>query len=91
MAASDHEKDHAWLPKERSAQEIASASGTNRWAGWPYTKYMVANDNIDGAACWILCSAKKAREMKIPEEKWAYGRNCHRYWYSPPTRPRLRI
>ena len=71
VAASDHEKDHAWLPIVRTPEEIATAAGSNRWAGWPYTKYMVANDNIDGAAAWFMCSAGQARQLGIPEQKWS--------------------
>ena len=44
------------------------------------TKYMNANDNIDGAASWLMCSVGTAKRLGIPEEKWVYqhsGAHCH--------------
>jgi acetyl-CoA acetyltransferase len=37
----------AWFPKERSAEEIVSATGTNRMIAYPYTKYMNAIMEVD--------------------------------------------
>ena len=42
------------------------------YVGYPYTKYMCANDNIDGAAAWLVCSAGTARKLGVSEDKWAY-------------------
>ena len=41
---------------------------------------MNANDNIDGAASWLMCSVGTAKRLGIPEEKWVYqhsGAHCH--------------
>ena len=33
------------------AEETGTAAGANPWTGFPCTKCMVANNNIDAAAC----------------------------------------
>merc|ERR1740129_433117 len=78
VAAS--QPDHAWLPIYRTSEEIAIPSASNRWVGYPYTKYMNANDNVDGAASWLLCSVSTARRLGVHEDKWVYlhaGAECH--------------
>ena len=72
--------DHAWIPTYRTPEEVATPTVQNRWVGFPYTKYMNANDNIDGAASWLMCSVGTAKRLGIPEEKWVYqhsGAHCH--------------
>lgn len=90
VAASDHEKDYAWIPKVRTPEEIGSPTGTNRYVGYPYTKYMVANDNIDAAAAWLMCSVRTAKRLGIAPEKWVYihsGAQAHEgsdeKWFLP--------
>lgn len=66
------EKDFAWIPTYRTPEEVATANPSNRWVGYPYTKYMNANDNVDGAASWFMCSVKTAKRLGISEDKWVY-------------------
>ena len=80
VAASGAERQYAWLPTERTAEEIATPSGGNRWVGYPYTKYMCANDNVDGAASWLLCSVRTAKRLGVERSRWVYllsGAQCH--------------
>ena len=74
--------EYAWIPENRTPEQIAApnAAVNNRWVGYPYTKFMNANDNIDGAASWLMCSVATAKRLGVPEEKWVYqhsGAHCH--------------
>ena len=74
--------EYAWIPEYRTPEQIAApnAAVNNRWVGYPYTKFMNANDNIDGAAAWLMCSVATAKRLGVPEEKWVYqhsGAHCH--------------
>jgi acetyl-CoA C-acetyltransferase len=66
------ENPYAWFPVERSAQEIATVTATNRMISYPYTKYMNAVMETDQAAAVLLCSVAAARELGVPEERWVY-------------------
>ena len=59
-----------------TAEQIASVNPDNPYIGFPYTKLMNSNAFIDQAAAIILTSAKKARELGVPEEKWVYLHGC---------------
>ena len=63
---------YAWFPVERSAQEIATLTESNRMISYPYTKYMNAVMETDQAAAVLICSVDAAREMGVPEERWVY-------------------
>ena len=68
------------LSKVRTAEEIGTPTATNRWVGYPYTKYMCANDNVDGAASWLLCSVRTAKRLGVERSRWVYllsGAQCH--------------
>jgi len=67
-----------------TAEQIASVNPDNPYIGFPYTKLMNSNAFIDQAAAIILTSAKKARELGVPEEKWVYLHGCadaYDHWY----------
>jgi acetyl-CoA C-acetyltransferase len=82
VAASPAERPYAWMPTARTADQIAMSGaaggggggggGGNRWVGYPYTKYMCANDSVDGAASWLLCSAATAARLGVRKENWVY-------------------
>ena len=67
---------HAWFPVARSAEEIATATPSNRYVGWPYTKFMNAMNQINQAASLLLTSVGKARSLGIPEDRWLYLHGC---------------
>ena len=64
---AEAQPEYAWIPKYRSPEEIAgpNAEANNRWVGYPYTKFMNANDNIDGAASWLMCSVATAKRLGV--------------------------
>jgi len=67
---------HAWFPKARSPEEIATPSDNNRYVGFPYTKYMNAIIQVDMAAAVVMTNVKTARELGVPESKWVYLHGC---------------
>jgi acetyl-CoA C-acetyltransferase len=75
---------NAWRQVERSAEEIRTPSASNRFVGFPYTKYMVSNNDVDMAAAVIICSAEKATELGVPRDRWVFihaGTDCHEHKY----------
>ncbi len=78
------ENPHAWFPKARSPEEISTPSESNRYIGFPYTKYMNAIIRIDMAAAVIMTNVKTARALGVDEAKWVYLHGCgdaHDLWY----------
>ena len=63
---------HAWFPTHRSPEEIAEAKPENRIVGFPYTKYMNSVMRVNQSSALVMMSAKKAREMEIPQSKWVF-------------------
>ena len=64
----------AWFPTERTADEIATATSTNRMVGYPYTKYMVAIMDVDMAAAVIVASHERADALGVPNDQRVYLR-----------------
>lgn len=76
---------YAWFPIERSAEEIATVTPTNRMIAYPYTKYVNAIINTEQAAAVLMCSVDMAKRLGIPEQQWVYWRGgdsqCEQIWY----------
>jgi acetyl-CoA C-acetyltransferase len=75
---------NAWLRERFSAEEIATPSARNRMIGFPYTKLMNANDDVDQGAALIVCSADAARRLAIPRERWIFlhsGADAHDHFF----------
>ncbi len=66
----------AWFPTLRSAQEIATPSESNRYVGFPYTKYLNSIIQVNQGAAVILTSLAKARELGVSEERMVYLHGC---------------
>jgi acetyl-CoA C-acetyltransferase len=50
--------------------------------GFPYTKLMNSNNDVDMAAALIMCSAEKAQALGVPRDKWVFphaGTDCHEH------------
>ena len=67
---------HAWFPKFRTPEEIATPSDSNRYVGFPYTKYMNAVIQVDMSAAVVMTNVKTARALGIPQDKWVYLHGC---------------
>lgn len=75
---------HAWSREALSAGQIAEPGPRNRMVGFPYTKSMNANNDVDMAAALVLCSAGRAVELGIPRDRWVFpvsGADCHEHQY----------
>ena len=75
---------NAWLRTARTAEEIRTPTATNRMIGFPYTKYMNANNNVDMAAALIMCSAATAEALGVARDRWVFpqsGTDCHEHNY----------
>ena len=59
----------AWGRKAFSADEIINVSDDNRMICWPYTKRMVANNNVNAAAAVLMTTLAAARAAGIAEDR----------------------
>ena len=70
---------HAWFPTVRTVDELISPTPSNRFVGYPYTKYMVSVMDVDMAATVIVASHGAADDLGVPPERrvylrgWCYG------------------
>ena len=73
---------YAWSKKQFTAEEIRTASDTNRMIGFPYPKLMNSNNDVDMSAALILCSAEKATALGVPRDRWIFpqsGSDAHEH------------
>jgi acetyl-CoA C-acetyltransferase len=73
---------YAWSPKEYTAEEIRTPSANNRMIGFPYTKFMNSNNDVDMSAALIMCSVEKAEALGVPRDRWIFpqsGSDAHEH------------
>lgn len=63
---------HAAAPIERKAQELVTVSDRNRMIADPYTRYVVARDQVNQAAAVLMMSVEAARKYRVPSEGWVF-------------------
>jgi acetyl-CoA C-acetyltransferase len=63
---------YAWDRQPHAAEEIATPSADNRMVGFPYTKLMVSNEQVDMAAALLVTSAAWAEAHGIARDKWVF-------------------
>ena len=63
---------YAWLRTPMTAEEIRSPSNGNRMVGFPYTRAMNSNWDLDQAAALILCSVETAEAMGVSRDRWLF-------------------
>lgn len=66
------ENPYAAAPVERSAAELVTPSAANRPIADPYTRYVVARDQVNQGAAVLLASVEAARALGVPESAWVY-------------------
>lgn len=66
----------SWFPTERSSEEISTVSDSNRYVGFPYTKYLNSVIQVNMGAALILTSLAKAKEMGVSEDRLVYLHGC---------------
>ncbi|MGI9614078.1 MAG: acetyl-CoA acetyltransferase [Acidimicrobiales bacterium] len=72
--------DYAWFRTPMSADEIRDPSPSNRMVGFPYTKAMNSNWDLDQAAAVLLCSVEAAEAAGISRDQWVFplaGTDAH--------------
>ncbi|TSA55254.1 MAG: hypothetical protein D4R44_00030 [Actinobacteria bacterium] len=90
---------YAWLRQSYTAEEIRNPSPDNRMVGFPYTKLMNSNNDVDMAAALVMCSVERAESLGVPRDKWIFihaGTDCHEHnfvshRYSFTDTPAIRI
>ncbi|MEY3986724.1 MAG: hypothetical protein RL080_64, partial [Actinomycetota bacterium] len=73
---------HAWIQDRFSAEQISTTSESNRMVGYPYTKLMNSNNDVDMAAALVMCSVKRAESLGIPRDRWVFpvaGTDAHEH------------
>ncbi len=71
---------YAWVRTPLTAEEIRTPTAQNRMVGWPYTKSMNSNWDLDQAAALLLCAAGTAEAMGVPRDRWVFpwaGTDAH--------------
>jgi acetyl-CoA C-acetyltransferase len=66
----------AWFPVERSAQEISQVSESNRYVGFPYTKYLNSIIQVNMGAALIMTSRQRARKLGVSDDRMVYLHGC---------------
>jgi acetyl-CoA C-acetyltransferase len=67
---------HAWFRNARSPEELVEVTADNRMVGFPYPKYLNAIMQVDQAAGVLIASAKMARELGVPQDRWVFLHGC---------------
>jgi acetyl-CoA C-acetyltransferase len=73
---------HAWMQQSYTAQAIRTPTPNNRMIGFPYTKLMNSNNDVDMAAALVMCSVERAEALGIARDKWIFlhaGTDCHEH------------
>lgn len=63
---------YAWNRRAYTAEEITTPTPENRMVGFPYTKRMVSNPNVDMSSGLIVCSAARAAELGVERDRWVF-------------------
>ena len=63
---------YSMFSQEYSADDIGRVSENNGYVAFPYTRAMVAKDNVNQAAAILLTTEDKARELGVDQSKWIY-------------------
>jgi acetyl-CoA C-acetyltransferase len=90
---------HAWIQQSYTAEAIRTPTQDNRMIGFPYTKLMNSNNDVDMAAALVMCSVERAEALGIARDKWIFlhaGTDCHEHnfvshRYSFTDTPAIRI
>jgi acetyl-CoA C-acetyltransferase len=63
---------HAVLPRAMRPETICTNSPANRLIGFPYTKLLNSNNNVNQAAAVLICSAERARSMGVSDDRMVF-------------------
>jgi acetyl-CoA C-acetyltransferase len=74
----------AWIQQAYTPAELRDPTPSNRMVGFPYTKLMNANNAVEQAACFVVCSVELARSLGIATDRWVFpwaGTDAHEHWF----------
>ncbi|WP_067662879.1 acetyl-CoA acetyltransferase [Nocardia miyunensis] len=63
---------HAAAPVERDAAELCTPTERNRLIAEPYTRFLVARDQVNQSAAVVLMSIGAARRLGVPQNRWVF-------------------
>jgi acetyl-CoA C-acetyltransferase len=63
---------HAVLPQAMTPEAIGTPGPANRLIGFPYTKLLNSNNNVNQAAAVLICSAERARSMGVGDDRMVF-------------------
>jgi len=63
---------HAATRTPMDAEAITSATGGNRMVASPYTRSMMANNNVDQASAVLLTTVARAEALGVPPDRWVF-------------------
>ena len=63
---------YSWVRTPMTAEEIRNPGPSNRLVGFPYTKAMNSNWDLDQAAAIILCSVEAAESAGVSQDRWLF-------------------
>ena len=63
---------HAAAPPERSADELVTVTDSNRLVADPFTRLLVARDQVNQAAACVVMSVRAARAAGIDPSRWVF-------------------
>ena len=75
---------NAWIQRRFTPDEVTTATADNRMVGFPYTKLMNSNNNVEQGAAVVLCSAAAATAAGISRDRWVFihaGADAHDHWF----------
>ena len=87
---------YSWFKEPMSAEAICEVTDSNRYIGFPYTKFMNSMISVNQAAAVVLTSVANAKRLGIDPSRWVYihgiaDANDHYYpservnYYSSPA------
>ncbi len=71
---------YGWNRSAMTASEIITPTKSNRMVGFPYTKAMNSNWDLDQAAGLVMCSVQAAAAAGVPRDRWVFplaGTDAH--------------
>lgn len=72
MSAIAAKNPFSAAPTERTAAELITPSESNRVVAEPYTRLIVARDQVNQAAACIVMSIATARQLGIAVDRWVF-------------------
>jgi len=81
----------AWVRDPVTAEEIETATPSNRMISWPYTKLMNSNNSVEQAAAVLVCSYEAARAAGVPDDRMVFVRSGSEASDTGPIAARQRL